>query len=171
MSKIVRAVVVAGVGLALAGCGSAAENLTERAIEEAGGGQVDVEMDEDGGSFSVQGEDGEGSYQVSGDGSMPDDWPEDIPLPDGQVMGSSSFSDDNGEFLGLQLRVESSPEETIATVEGGLQDAGWEEQSRFEQDSGVTVQYVKDQNRAVSISVSEAEGGASLSVTVTSANR
>ena len=73
----------AGVALALTGCGQAAEQAAEEAAEQAieaqGGG--DVEIDAEGGEFSVEGEDGS-EFSVGSD-ELPDDFPADVPIPEG----------------------------------------------------------------------------------------
>lgn len=64
-----------------AGCADAAERVTERgleaAIESQGGGEVDLDLD-DNGSVSVETEDG--SFSM-GQTEIPDDWPSEVPLP------------------------------------------------------------------------------------------
>jgi len=80
--------VVAAVGLGLASCGAAVEEATEQAIEQGTGG--DVEIDDDG----VKVTDEEGNTSAFGSqASVPEDWPSDIPVPDGTVLSSASYPD------------------------------------------------------------------------------
>jgi len=93
----VVAVAVAGVALALTGCGQAAEQAAEEAAEQAieaqGGG--DVEIDADGESFSVEGEDGS-EFSVGSD-ELPDDFPAEVPIPEGGTVESSSSVQTDGK--------------------------------------------------------------------------
>lgn len=137
---------VAVVAILLTGCGSIAENVGERiaeeAIEQQGGGNVDVDIDGDegDGSITVTGEDGSSSFQAGGD--IPTDWPAEIVFPDGlQLITQGRTSLDAGEGYSYNGVVEGGdPEAILATIEAGILAAGYEQQStsEFSQDGQTT---------------------------------
>lgn len=79
--------------LALAGC-----NVQERIAEEVAGRAVggDVDVDADDGSVRIETD--EGSVEVGGtSGSLPNDFPEQFPVPDGlQILHSAGAKDAEG---------------------------------------------------------------------------
>lgn len=116
--------------LVTASCGSAAEEagdtaaeqLTERLAESQGGGDVDVDFDSGDGSFSLETEDG--SFET-GSGAVPEEWPEDVPLPDGLEVVSGSTSDtDAGVTVAIVGTSTTSPSDLLAELKSALAD--WE---------------------------------------------
>lgn len=111
---MLRASVVATAAvLALSGCSNAvdglAEGAVERAIENELGASADVSIDDD--SFTVDTEDGS---ITAGAGSLPEDFPADVPLVDGEVSFSQRLETADG--LGWTVVI-TSPVEPAATVE------------------------------------------------------
>lgn len=121
---------VALTALVLAGCGAAADRLTEEAVEkgaeklaeQGGAGDVDVELDDEG--VSVEGEDG----SFTGGTTLPDDWPEDLPLPeqDHEITSAISQSDGEHAFHQVALELDADPHELQDFYESALTDAGLE---------------------------------------------
>lgn len=90
------------IALVASACSSAAEKISEAAIENAlesdGGGNVDVELGDDGQvSISVEGEDG-ASFEVGQDIDLPEGLT--IPIPDG---GSAVQSGSDGSYVFVAL--------------------------------------------------------------------
>lgn len=129
-------------------------------------GEFSLNVDDDG-SFTIEGEDGEvitgqgggddDSFVIeSGDGEdgitieggpsadIPDDWPDDVPTPDGfDIENSSSFTTGGAVSINVGGRSDDGPgwvEQYGATLEG----AGFAEQSRFTQNDDTFVTYVRD---------------------------
>lgn len=119
-------VAVAALAVFAAGCDAIGERVAEEAAEQAAGGDVDLDLDEEGGSISV--ETSEGSMSFGGGGDLPESFPEDLPLPPGDFEVSSSFeeSNDDGASLTVALLVEGSHDDLVAHYEEALPDAGWE---------------------------------------------
>lgn len=64
------------------------ERMAERAIEQATGGAVDIDMNA-GGESTVRVTDDDGSefnYSTGGSVSLPSDWPEDVPIIEGATV-------------------------------------------------------------------------------------
>lgn len=141
--------------LVVAACGggeSLAENLTERAIENAGGGNVDVEFDEDGEDFEVNVETDEGSITIGG-GEIPDAL--EVPVPEGGTVQSSMTLNDD-----ISVSVSwpgSEYERLVGFYEEwtGSQAVEFEQNaSTFESDDGVmrnTSWYSGDRNTVISV--------------------
>jgi hypothetical protein len=92
-----RIVILAVVGLAVVACGNAADEVAERAIEAGGGGDVDVELDDEGGEFTIESEDGTQIVNV-GDADLPAELT--IPMPGGfEVIASSVIEQGDGEMF------------------------------------------------------------------------
>jgi hypothetical protein len=106
---------------AVSGCGAGdevAEKLTEEAVEEAAGGDTDVDIDDDG--LTVTDENGD---QSSIGTDLPDDFPmADVPLVEGTVISSTAV--DGASYM-VMLEVEGTPEEVQDEALALLTDAGY----------------------------------------------
>ncbi len=126
MAKFRLMIVLVVLALVAVGCGKAAENIIEGAIEnqleEEGGGDVDVNLDEDDGSISIETD--EGSMNIGGT-DVPDDFP--LPLPDyEEVVGVVTQT---GDFASSMVTVTFDPDdfEDVAELYGDFfNDDGWE---------------------------------------------
>jgi hypothetical protein len=111
--------------LTLTACGGG-EKALENAIEDATGGEADVDLDGDG-SVSISTPDGE--YNSGGAAALPDDFPSEIPLPEGDVELVATYKEANGWFLTY-----SAPSVTDGYCEAyfdGFVAAGFTEVNRF----------------------------------------
>ncbi len=129
--KTTRTIAALG-ALALLGAGCSSEAITERIAEEAaeqmaGGEDVEIDLDQEGGGISI--ESSEGSMQMGAGGSVPESFPENLPLPDVDYEVANSFetstSDDELE-LQMSLVTSAPVEEVEGFFEQALPDAGWE---------------------------------------------
>lgn len=115
-----------------AGCDMIAEQVAEEAVEQAAGGEgeVNLDMDEEGGSISV--ETSEGTMSFGGGGELPASFPEDLPLPEGDYQVASSFEQSGGDGSDLQMQTAvmttAAYDDVVAHFEGALADADWEVQ-------------------------------------------
>ena len=84
-------------GLVLAGCGNAAEEIAERAVEAGSGGDANVDLDFDddgGGQIVIEGEDGTQTVDLSPD-ELPDGLT--IPFPNGYEVFSTTVLEQGEE--------------------------------------------------------------------------
>ena len=108
-------------------CASASEKvsekLSEKVIESAAEQGVDVEFDGEGGELSIDGENGS-SINVGGT-TLPEDWPADVPMPEGfTVTTASSFSGTGAlAFISVAGTSAVGVDETMAHFADAL--AGW----------------------------------------------
>src|SRR5690554_4129073 len=89
--------VIVVAGLTLSGCANPGELLAEKAAEKAvehaieqgssDGTNVDIDADGDGG-MTIEDEDG--TYQMGSHAQVPDDFPSELPLPDGDLMTAAA---------------------------------------------------------------------------------
>ncbi len=133
--------------LAAAGCGfgdSAGERLMEEVAGEAADEDVDLDMDEDGitietedgevsmdeDGFSATGEDGE--FEAGAGGELPDDFPDEMPVPDGEIQLASSGSDADGQQLQVTIVAEDDLEALEALYADELEAGGWDVEEEAE---------------------------------------
>ena len=147
LTLIVGAIAVAGV----AGCD--AEDTAERLAEEAGGGDVDLEL-----------------------GDLPADFPtDDVPLPDGDVVSGTALGGGNEQTWTIVFRV-GEIEPAADDYRGALEDAGFEIQDTFsgvpggEQPTGELVSFIATSSDYAVNVFGGGEGGEDvLSITVSRA--
>lgn len=143
--------IIAGMAaLALLGTGCSSEAITERIAEEAaeqiagGDAQIDLDLDEDGGGIAV--DSSEGSMQMGAGGSLPDGFPDDLPLPGDYQVGSSfeQATDDGENHMAVALGTTIPVDDVVAHLESALPDAGWEisDTRRQSMDDFVNVTFV-----------------------------
>ena len=132
-TTITRAVATAaslGAALALAGCGAILEEAVEQAVESESGENVEIDFDGEDGSLAIQGEDGEAiSVDIDEDGEssvlrstddegntfemvtgqgVPDEWPDDLPLPGGDPLSSTVMTQNDQQSLTVSYEVDDA---------------------------------------------------------------
>lgn len=135
MKALTKSMSVGAIALALGigatGCSNPVEDLVEQAVEDASGGDVDINTDDG----SVEVETDEGSTQIGGDVELPADFPSVVPLPDGTLTSATVSSGtytlsyqgvDKPGSDGLRAEIMASgfEEVTVTESEGYLQ-GGW----------------------------------------------
>ena len=137
-----RGSVLVVIALLAAACGNVAENVVERvaenAMESEGGGDVDVDLDDDGGSVRIQTDEGEISIDAGSGGEVPDGF--EMPVPDGgEVVGTMSFSAADGSRTSVTLEYPPSAlddlvetyEEYFDSFEGSFSSQSSDSGSQF----------------------------------------
>lgn len=163
----VSAAVLAALVMAAGGCGAAAEKAaeeaTERAIEDQTGGSAEVDLD--GGEVSVDGEDGSFS---AGTAEVPEEWPDDIPvLDDIQVVSALHTNDSQaGDLTTISGTTDLTAEDVVDAYRDALPD--WEvDVDGTQAASGGTFASVGFVNGERRFTISAVSGeGAATSVTI-----
>ena len=164
--RIVSSVAVtASAVLLLGACSSEdiAEKVAEEAVEqqleaEGQGGDVDIDIDD--GNVSIQGEDGEIQFNVDeengetvistpegqtviGSGELPDEFPSEIPLPDGATIDSaSSVSADDGLAFFISGSIDGEFGAATDAYKAALESAGFEQQTMTDSTDGTFFGFV-----------------------------
>jgi hypothetical protein len=177
MPRPIRRLAPAALGVVLvltaAACGddggSPSDNALEEIIEQQGGGEVDIDSED--GEVTVESEDG--SFTASSDGELPEDWPDDVPLPDDLAIdGSSRIADSasGGFILSVSGATSLSVEEVQELYTSGLD--GWTEGLNMVNSSGgtdsLTMAFEDDEGRGVMLTASNDGEATMLAVNVTS---
>lgn len=137
---------VAAMAIGLTGCGKLAEEAIEQAVEAESGEDVEIDFDSDDGSFSIEGEDGESfnfdvdaegetssfsgtdedgnTFEMTSGGDLPDDWPDDVPVPPGTLQNATSMTDNTERFLSIALDVDDA-EQSHGDYVAQLQNVGF----------------------------------------------
>jgi hypothetical protein len=190
------AIGAAGAVIGFAGCGNATESGVENLIESQSGGDVDVDLDDDGG-FSVQTEEGgmtidedgnfvitdadgsvvagtadsetgeftaeseDGSFRIDASGEIPEEWPSDVPSPEG-IEGASSTVTQSATELAITVTGQVG-ESFVDEFGSALEDNGFEQTSNFESDANVTRVF---ENETWTVSLNSFPDGDSTQVAV-----
>lgn len=151
-------------GFGLAGCSSpadeAAERLTEELIEGAGGGEVEVDIDDESITFS----DEQGNEFSAGDGStIPDTWPEGVPL---YMGGQLVFATVQAEGTASALwETDESVEAAVASYDDALQAAGYSLDQEASM-AGAQMRTYSGNNLMVNVTVAEGDGVTDVTIAV-----
>lgn len=162
-----RSTLLAALLALVSACGSTGDTLAERVLEAATGDDVEIDIDSDGdGDENVEIATDDGTVRIGG-GTVPDEWPGDVPLPSGfEVATSSSFSNDDGQYAAVIGNADMTPDEVHDFFASALTD--WEESSRMSVnvDGGdiQTVSY-EQRGRHLVVSTNDAPDAELISVT------
>jgi hypothetical protein len=125
-ASLLAAVLLAGAPL-LAACGGVAQQAAEQAAEKAVGGNVDITDD----GIKVQASGGN-EIQIGADVAVPDNWPKEIPVPDGAKLTSVMVAGD-GSSVNAMWSTEGTAADVASAYDAALTGAG------FTQDNTATV--------------------------------
>ena len=143
---------------ALAGCGSTAETTIES------GTDTEIEADEEG----VEITDDEGnSFPAGEDVEVPDSWPSDVPLYDGQLFSAIAA----GGGANLTWLTDSSVNDAFAEYSAQLESAGFSDQNTgaaLNQDGELRTANFEGDKTIVIVVVADAGDGTKLSATAAS---
>lgn len=99
------------------------EAAVEEIIEQASGGSVDIEIDEDGNVANIETEDG--SLNI-GSGELPAEWPADVPVYEGGQITSTQSMESNGEqFVIVGYQTTEAAGDAVAGFKAALVAAGF----------------------------------------------
>jgi len=112
------------IAVGLTGCGGAQEAASEQLVEQTVGGDVDVEIGDDGQVASVETEDG--SLEMSASGEVPEEWPDDVPLfEDGVVSNSQVATTDDGTIVSIDYLTDADAESAYDAMVAAYKAAGF----------------------------------------------
>lgn len=154
MKKYIGLSLILLVVLVISGCGSkyVAEKAVENQLENAFGDNLNVDVDGD--YVTIEGEDGL-SIQTGEDVKLPEDFPKDVYVPEGNIM--SVMKNIMGEGYSITLQTDEDMEVIYEDYKKELADEDWDE--TFTSNMGEIMMYsaTKDE-RSLSLSISKEDG-------------
>ncbi len=103
-------------------------------ITDADGSVVTGNADSDTGGFTAESEDG--SFRIDASGEIPEEWPSDVPSPEGIEDASSTVTQSTTD---LAITVTGQAGQSFVDAYGStLEDNGFEQASNFESDANIT---------------------------------
>lgn len=103
-------------------------------ITDADGSVVTGNADSETGGFTAESEDG--SFRIDASGEIPEEWPSDVPSPEG-IEGASSTVTQSTTELAITVTGQAG-ESFVDTYGSTLEDNGFEQTSNFESDANIT---------------------------------
>lgn len=153
-------IAVAG-GVTLVGCGQMAESATEKLIEGAAGGDVNVDVEGDG--VTVEGENG--GFAVGGDLSLPENWPADIPAYGGGSLVMVSVDSASGGATAV-WSTEESVDDAAASMRSAVEGAGYAIESDSQME-GLRAFSATGNGYRLDVSVGGSDGATSVNLLAT----
>lgn len=145
------------------------ERAVERALEQASGGDVDIDIDRDG-SMSVTGENGEEFNVKAGDNvSLPDNWPSSVSIPSSARLsyaGSMNAGDAESVGLSAVYTTKESTTEVAKYFKSTLETAGWEIQGTMATGDGSMLTATKGEEENVAVYIGSTEDETTVTVSV-----
>lgn len=120
MKKYLVSVLIIFSVFSLTACSQAAEQITEKIIEDNANGDVDVDIDDDGVNYT----DNDGNQFSAGESiDLPNNWPSDIPTYDGNLTTVSI--DKSGGSVWASWTTEDSLGDAYDAYSAALESAGF----------------------------------------------
>lgn len=130
-------------------------------VTDENGEVVTGEVDEDGGNldYTIEGEDGEARFSSSE--GLPEQWPSDVPQPDGlDDLNGSYFASGSDESVVVTGTTSADPADFYDEYAAKLIDAGFEEQSKYSEANTTFGSYGRG-DRTVTVNVDSLDGNES----------
>lgn len=163
---ILGACTAAGLLLAAPGCGKANEEITESTIETSMPNGGDVEYDSGSGDISIQTTDGEGGavgVQAGESVALPDNFPADIPVPDGvtwKLVQNASTGGKSG--VTAQGMLQTPVADVAAFVKEETAKEGWTSEQSFQQAGQMEMMTFKKEERMLHITLTGTDDGTAI---------
>ncbi|MFA6427356.1 MAG: hypothetical protein WCW16_02835 [Candidatus Magasanikbacteria bacterium] len=144
------------------GCGqkTLVENQMERQLEKNLGGDAKVQVDGENVNIQTQ----QGSLQVGENVSLPQDFPSDVYVIDGQLM--SAMKNVAGAGFQVVVKSDKSVKDAQELYENKLKEQGWTITASMDLGTASVVSAKKDE-RVVTVSIGTEEGKKELTVIIT----
>jgi hypothetical protein len=114
--------------------------VTDEDGEETTG---DFDLDAEGGDLSIESDDG--SVEFNSGSELPEDWPTEVPEPDGVTIQSAmTVAEDDGSSIIVTGTIQDDPDEWAGGYGSQLESAGFNEDSNFTNGGNVTAFYTND---------------------------
>lgn len=135
-------------------------------VTDENGETITGNADSDDGSMTVEGEDG--SFSGGATTELPDEWPSDVPAPDGLTIASAFVVSDTGSDA-ITVSGTVDGEDFLDDYGSQLEDAGFDSTSEFKADGTANRVYSSDA-WTVGINYVEDESGNQVTISVFAAD-
>ncbi len=135
-------------------------------VTDENGETITGNADSDDGSMTVEGEDG--SFSGGATTELPDEWPSDVPAPDGLTIASAFVVSDTGSDA-ITVSGTVDGEDFLDDYGSQLEDAGFDSTSEFKADGTANRVYSSDV-WTVGINYVEDESGNQVTISVFAAD-
>jgi cytochrome c-type biogenesis protein CcmE len=140
---IICALAIVGFAVQKVAGNKMAEKSAEKYIEMATGGNAKVDIDDDKATLEMETE--EGTVMISQDGSLPEDFPEDVQIyENGDVTAYVSMDSEEIKGFNVSFSTEDTKEEVESYYKEVLVDNGWEITTTVSSDVYVSLGAEKD---------------------------
>ena len=156
MKKLCVFVLASLFTMLIVSCGSektkeeAAEEFAESLLENASGGNVDIDINEDGetSEMTIEGEDGQKITIKSEGNEIPENFPKDIYLVKGEIESSGSMSSGEGEIITVVINPKDGFKDVVAKIKKEMKANGWTSSMNMNMESEAVQMYTKGKNSA-----------------------
>lgn len=130
-------------------------------IDTDGDGKDDLSIDREGDGVTI----GDGDSSLALDGEIPEDFPDDVPLIDGDVVQGGSYAAGASVGWTVAINHDGALPAAVDRVADELAGAGFSELSRFAAEDGAVLSVMKD-DFTVGVTFAIEDGGTLVAYTV-----
>ena len=135
------------------------EEIAEKMIENATGNKVDVDVDKNGdkGSITIKGDNGEEVTISSNGDEIPDNFPSDIYLAEGEIASVGSINSGENNIITIVMNVKEKTEKIAEKIAKEMKANGWKSEMNMTTDEGGMQMYSKEDN-SLTITIGKENG-------------
>ena len=157
---IIGVFVLAGIGAAISfATRKGAEKIAENIVNKATNGQVDIDYNSNSVVMNTNG----GSLKTGDNVKLPDDFPKDVYVIDGNIKAAITSAENDGHHLSIETT--TSPAEAYAKYEEMIKADGWTATTTGTYSGVYTAMATKD-DRYLTVSISDSDGKTMVVLTV-----
>ncbi len=127
---------------------NSSEKIAEKIIENATGNKVDLDVNKNGdkGSITIKGDKGEEMTISSNGNEIPDNFPSDIYLVEGEIASVGTINSGEGDIITIVINVKDESEEISKRILKEMKANGWKNEMNMTTGEGGMQMYSKDDN-------------------------
>lgn len=124
------------------------EKIAEKMIENATGNKVDLDVDKNGdkGSITIKGDNGEEMTISSNGKEIPENFPSDIYMIDGEIVSVGSVNTGEGNIITVVKNVDNDIEKVVQKILKEMKANGWKSEMNMTTSEGSMQMYSKNDN-------------------------
>ncbi len=149
--KTVQLFMVGLIIIGLQACGGksmkerAEEKVAEGILGSLTGTDIDIDSDSKDGKITIKGENGEEFIIGGSETELPDDFPSDVYVIDGDIESVGMIKTNEGSIVTFQMNLTDNLTELVKEVKEGMETKGWESKMTMESGNESTMVYAKDE--------------------------